>query len=180
MMARVGWLISDHVVSPPGSKLVLDHLVAAAVVARPARRTAPIYRHFSGCSLGQIKTHDCAKSQCRGALSKAWIQVVGKNSEITTINQPHIQGSLGGDQSTEQVCPRCSVQFSSVTQLCLTLCNSMNRSTLGLPVHHQLLEFTQTHVHQVGDAIQPSHPLSSPSPPAPSSSSLPAMSQLFA
>ena len=50
---------------------------------------------------------------------------------------------------------------------CLTLCNPMNRSTPGLPVHHQLLEFTQTHVHQIGDAIQPSHPLSSLSPPAP-------------
>ena len=59
-----------------------------------------------------------------------------------------------------------SVQFSSVTQSCLTLCNPMNHSTLGLPVHHQLLEYTQTHVHWVGDAIQPSHPLSSPSPPA--------------
>ena len=55
-------------------------------------------------------------------------------------------------------------QFSSVTQLCLILCDPMNRSTLGLPVHHQLPEFTQTHVHQVGDAIQWSHPLSSPSP----------------
>ena len=57
-------------------------------------------------------------------------------------------------------------QFSSVTQLCLTLCDSMNHSTPGLPVHHQLPEYTQTHVHQVGDAIQPSHPLSSPSPAA--------------
>ena len=55
-----------------------------------------------------------------------------------------------------------SVQFSSVTQSCPTLCNPMNRSTPGLPVHHQLPEFTQTHVHGVGDAIQPSHPLSSP------------------
>ena len=55
-------------------------------------------------------------------------------------------------------------QFSSVAQLCLTLCNPMNRSTPGLPVHHQLLEFTQTHVHWAGYAIQPSHPLSSPSP----------------
>ena len=55
---------------------------------------------------------------------------------------------------------------SSVTQLCLTLCDPMNRSTPGLPVHHQLPEFTQTHAHRVGDAIQPSHPLSSPSPPA--------------
>ena len=57
-----------------------------------------------------------------------------------------------------------SVQFSSVAQLCPTLCNPMNRSTPGLPVHHQLPEFTQTHVHRVSDAIQPSHPLSSPSP----------------
>ena len=59
-----------------------------------------------------------------------------------------------------------SVQFSSVAQSCPTLCNPMNLSTPGLPVH-QLPEFTQTHVHRVGDAIQPSHPLLSPSPPAP-------------
>ena len=57
-------------------------------------------------------------------------------------------------------------QFSSVAQSCPTLCNPMNHSTPGLPVHHQLPEFTQTHVHWVSDAIQPSHPLSSPSPPA--------------
>ena len=63
-----------------------------------------------------------------------------------------------------------SVQFSSVTQSCPTLCDPMNRSTPGLPVHHHLLEFTQTHVHRVSDAIQPSHPLSSPFPPAPSAS----------
>ena len=59
-----------------------------------------------------------------------------------------------------------SVPLSSVTQSCPTLCDPMNCSTPGLPVHHQLPEFTQTHVHWVGDAIQPSHPLSSPSPPA--------------
>ena len=58
------------------------------------------------------------------------------------------------------------IQFSSVTQSCLTLCDTMNHSTPGLPVHHPLLEFTQTHVHRVSDAIQPSHPLLSPSPPA--------------
>ena len=57
-------------------------------------------------------------------------------------------------------------QFSSVAQLCPTLCDPMNCSTPGLPVHHQLPESTQIHVHWVGDAIQPSHPLSSPSPPA--------------
>ena len=62
------------------------------------------------------------------------------------------------------------VQFSSVAQSCLTLCNPMNCNTPGLPVHHQLPKFTQTHVHRVGDAIQPSHPLSFPSPPALNSS----------
>ena len=59
-----------------------------------------------------------------------------------------------------------SVQFSSVTQSCPTLCDPMNHSTPGLPVHHHLPEFTQTHVHRVRDTIQPSHPLVSPSPPA--------------
>ena len=63
-----------------------------------------------------------------------------------------------------------SVQFSSVAQSCPTLCDPMNRSTPGLPVHHQLPEFTQTQVHRVSDAIQPSHPLSSPSPLAPNPS----------
>ena len=62
------------------------------------------------------------------------------------------------------------LQFSSVAQSSPTLCDPMNRSTPGLPVHHQLPEFTQTHVHWVSDTIQPSHPLSSPSPPAPNPS----------
>ena len=79
-------------------------------------------------------------------------------------------------------CPKSSkVQFSSVAQLCPTLCDPMNRSTPGLPVHHHHLEFTQTHIHRVGEAIQPSHPLSSPFPPAPNPSkhqSFP-VSQLF-
>ena len=62
------------------------------------------------------------------------------------------------------------VQFNSVAQSCPTLCDPMNRSTPGLPVRHHLPEFTQTHVHRVHDAIQPSHPRSSPSPPAPNPS----------
>ena len=69
-------------------------------------------------------------------------------------------------QKTKIMAPSLPVQFSSVSQSCLTLCNPMNHSTPGLPVHHQLLESAQTHVHQVGYAIQPSHPLLSPSPPA--------------
>ena len=63
-----------------------------------------------------------------------------------------------------------SVQFRSVAQSCPTLCDPMNRSTPGIPVHNLLLEFTQTHIHRVSDAIQPSHPQSSPSPPAPNPS----------
>ena len=72
------------------------------------------------------------------------------------------------------------LQFSSVALSCLILCNPVNCSTPGLPVHHQLPEFTQTHVHWVGDAIQPSHPLASPSPPAPNPSKSFPMNQLFA
>ena len=66
----------------------------------------------------------------------------------------------------------CSAQFNSVAQSCPTLCDPMNRSTPGLPVHNQLPKFTQTHAHQVSDAIQPSHPLSFPSSSAPNPSSI--------
>ena len=65
---------------------------------------------------------------------------------------------------------RKDIKVVSSVQSCPTLCDPMNRSTPGLPVHHQLPEFTQTHVHRVGDAIQPSHLLLSPSPPAPNPS----------
>ena len=75
-------------------------------------------------------------------------------SELSEIPSPQLQSSF------------CPVQFSSVTQLCLTLWNLMDCSTPGFPVHHQLPELTQTHVHRVSDPIQPSHSLSSPSPPA--------------
>ena len=94
---------------------------------------------------------------------------------VFLLGKSHGQRSLGGyspwlytrvghDSGTKQ--QFSSVQFSSVTHLCLTLCDPMNQSMLGLPVYHQLPESTQTHVHWVGDGIQPSYPLSSPSPPA--------------
>ena len=70
-----------------------------------------------------------------------------------------------------------SVQLSSFTQSCPALCDPMNRSTTGLPVHHQFPEFTQTHVHRAGNTIQSSHPLSSPSPPAPNPSQHQSLSQ---
>ena len=94
----------------------------------------------------------------------------------------HIAGGFFTSWATrEALFVAYSVQFSSVAQSCPTLCDLMNRSTPGLPVHHQLPEFTQTHVHRIGDTIQPSHPLSSPSPPAPNPSQHECfpMSQLF-
>ena len=94
-----------------------------------------------------------------------------------------ISQTLPKFMSIASVMPSNHLQFSSVTQSCLTLCNLMNRSTPGLPVHHYLPEFTQTHIHQVGDAIQPSHPLSFPfsfcPQSLPASGSFP-MSQFFA
>ena len=89
-----------------------------------------------------------------------------------------VPGALGASQRPSVDLPRttcpaqtlCPQSVSSVAQSCPTLCDPMNRSTPGLPVHHQLPEFTQTHVHRVSDAIQPSHPLLSPSPPAPNPS----------
>ena len=79
--------------------------------------------------------------------------------------QIHLEkGLLYRDSFVEQTFVK--ICFSSVTQSCPTLCDPMNHSTPGLPVHHQLPEFTQTHVHRVGDIIQPSHPLPSPFPPS--------------
>ena len=93
-----------------------------------------------------------------------WEHVAKWGGEIS-LKKWHISwNSKGGRMKINKA------QFSSVAQLCLTLCDPMNCTTPGLPVHHQLPEFTQTYVHWVGDAIQPSHPLSSPFPPAPNPS----------
>ena len=89
--------------------------------------------------------------------------------ESTFMTVSHQQCSIKKDLDLYCVIPS-SVQFSSVAQSCPTLHDPMNRSMPGLPVHHQLPEFAQTHVHRVSDAIQPSHPLSSPSPLAPNPS----------
>ena len=96
---------------------------------------------------------------------EAWCAAIhGVAKSQTRLNNSHFQTEV----VVIQYCER--TQFSSVAQSCPTLCNPMNHSTPGLPVHHQLPEFSQTHVHPVSDAIQPSHPLSSPSPPAPNPS----------
>ena len=105
--------------------------------------------------------------------SKPSVGIIGIKSSSVKLTQGVVQGA--------QICmvsaitylsqnPLRSDQIRSVVQSCPTLCHPMNRSTPGLPVHHQLPEFIQPHVHRVSDAIQPSHPLSSPSPPAPNPS----------
>ena len=103
-------------------------------------------------------------SACLGPLSPF------ATREATAVRRPGTtpreSGPAHRNQRKPQVATKASVQFSSVTQSCPTLCDPMDCSTPGLPVHHQLPEFTQTHVHRVSDAIQPSHPLSSPSPSA--------------
>ena len=97
-----------------------------------------------------------------------WVTCEGSNEMVIAGN--FIAPPLPVPHETEcmklRVLWSSSAQFSSVTQSCPTLCDPMNCSTPGLPVHHQLLEFTRTHVHWIGDAIQPSHLWSSPSPPA--------------
>ena len=121
----------------------------------------PIYPHlFIGLSEGFFFTFTFTFSFYSFLFKTKWIWSSCHNERIYLIGQHLIW--------TNQ--PIASVQFSSVAQSCPTLCDPMNCSTPGLPVHHQLPEFTQTHVHRVSDPIQPSHPLSSPSPPAPNPS----------
>ena len=105
-------------------------------------------------------------------------QILALLCACCVISKPQFADQLNWDKYQTSVfwvnASKCvqfsSVQFISVARSCLTLCNPMNRSTPGLPVYHQLPEFTQTHVYWISDAIQPSHPLSSPSPPAPNPS----------
>ena len=106
---------------------------------------------------------------------RKWLQAIKlKNACPLEENEQSNKNQYGWFQSTiclrNLLCWNSSVQFSSVTQSCPTLCDPINHSMPGLPVHHHLPEFTQTHVHRVSDAIQPSHPLSSSSPLAPNPS----------
>ena len=121
------------------------------------------------------------KKKCKKAkwLSKEALQITEKRIEAKGKGEKGRYTHLNADfqriarrDKKDILSDQCKVgqSVSSVAQSYLAFCSPMNRSTPGLPAHHQLLEFTQTHAHRVGDAIQPSHPLSSPSPPAPNPS----------
>ena len=99
---------------------------------------------------------------------KRWIRLewAEQNADCRLQGRGQDTPALGGDSSLSVI----TIQFQFSRSVCPTLCGPMNRSMPGLPVHRQLLEFTQTHIHRVGDPIQPSLPLSSPSPPAPNPS----------
>ena len=101
---------------------------------------------------------------------KVWFGFVNVLPSLYILFSYYAKSTLSNHTFLIQYIIPYSVQFSSVAQLCPTLCDPMNCSTPGLPIHHQLLDFTQTHIHGVSDAIQPSHPLLSPSPPAPNPS----------
>ena len=120
-----------------------------------------------------------------GDLRETWVQSLGwkdsleegmaTHSSVLALKIPWTEDPRGlqsaeSQTGTTEVTFMHACKISSVAQWCPTLCDPMNRSTLGFPVYHQLLEFTQTQVHRVSDAIQPSHPLSSLSPPAPNPS----------
>ena len=111
---------------------------------------------FPGSSSGKKFTCQCRRHGFNPFVRKIpWLNRKWQPIPVFLLGESHGQRSLAG-----------SVQFSSVAQLCQILCSPMDYSTPGFPVHHQLLEFTQIHVHWVGDAIQLSHPLLSPFPPA--------------
>ena len=131
---------------------------------------------IAGLKLNIQKTNMMASSpvpswQIDGGKMGTVTNFIFLGSKITTDGacSHEIKRHLPFGRKTVKILSSVSVQFQfiSVAQSCLTLCDPINCSTPGLPVHHQLPEFTQIHVHQVSDAIQPSHPLSSPSPPAP-------------
>ena len=122
------------------------------VLKTPSPSLVRVFQSGKGCL--PIDFDHCAPCPICGASNLIWLK---KNKQPPNLAVPFVLLLF---------LTTSSIQFSPVAQSCPTLCDPMNHSTPGLPVHHQLPEFTQTHVHRVSDAIQPSHPLSSLSPPA--------------
>ena len=144
--------LPDPGITPWSPKLQADSLPSEL-----PRSLVQFSRSLMSDSLCLVLAWEISWTEKPGGLQSTGLQRVGHNGVTSLSLSLHFSSLF-------------LAQFSSVAQSCPTLCDPMNPSTLGLPVHHQLPEFTQTHVHRVGDAIQPSHPLSSPSPLAPNPS----------
>ena len=141
------------------TKTISSRILGASLVApagHAGEHSIPGSGRSPGGGNGNPLQYSCLENPMDGGAWRAAVHGVAKSQ--TRLKRPSTQHFIS------------SVQFSPVAQSCPTFCNPMNCSTPGLPVHHQLPEFTQTHVHRAGDAVQPSHPLSSPSPPAPNPS----------
>ena len=139
--------------------VVLGRIVGRGVPGNPRRKKSHTLIHLrTELLLGYFIAVSCNSS--------TWRSSSPTTSQVFYPPTPPVLCTPEILPSSERPVLRGIFQFSPVIQLCPTLCDTMDCSTPGFPVHHQLLEFTQTHIHCIGDAIQPSHPLSSPSPPA--------------
>ena len=128
------------------------------------RSLIPGLERYPGGGNGNLLKYSCLKNPMDRGAWQATIHGVTKS--LTRLKQLSRHTRKIQKLANKTMFYFSSVQFSSVSQSCPTLCDPMNCSTPGLPVHHQIPKFTQIHVHRVGDTIQPSHPLSFPSPPA--------------
>ena len=128
----------------------------------PSKKQERSRKNIYFCFTGYAKAFDCVKH------NKLW--KILKEMVITDHQNCLFRNLYAGQEATVRTGHGTIRSIRSVAQSCPTLCDPVNHSTPGLPVHHQLPEFTETHVHRVSDAIQPSHPLSSPSLPAPTPS----------
>ena len=153
-----------------GSKLGKEYI--KAVYCHPVYLT---YMQITSCEMPGWMKHKL-ESRLLGEISVTSLRYAGDSTLMAESKEELKSLWMKVKEVSEKVGLKFNIQktkrevFSSVAQLCPTLCDPVNHSTPGLPVHHQLPECTQTHVHRVGVAIQPSHPLSSPSPPAPNPS----------
>ena len=140
-----------------------------------------LYHSFKGCASVSFLSHSALHTSLTSIPTRSTFFTVTDlysaffNNTVDEAGQYLLAFTWKKKNSPWQYCLKVTYleyvyQIRSVSQSCPTLCDPMNRSTPGLPVHHQLPDFTQTHVHWVSDAIQPPHPLSSPSPPAPNPS----------
>ena len=152
--------------------VILGHKVTLEVEVRQAEQQDRKNLGFEYCDVHTIPGQPTsgAKINILPKLLLFWVYYPFNLSPI--LMNPNESNELQAEPNSNELLhmKHLALQFSSVAQPCPTLCDPMNHSTPGLPVHHQLPEFTQTHVHRVSDAIQPSHPLSSPSSPDPNPS----------